>query len=99
MGGNQMAYYYLGAMEAALVMLLNNDLSQGSEFLAELDARGAPRPLPENLFCSDVVCDSGHKCAYSDWPNAGGPSLGDIMINESGSSWTEGPAGCIARPD
>jgi hypothetical protein len=86
--GNQMAYFYMTAMEAALTHLLTGDLREDSQFLQDLDDSVLQRPLPSNQQCSDLVCSPqfDNKCAYSFLPKQLRPDVGDIMLNETGGS-------------
>jgi hypothetical protein len=83
--GNQMAYFYLGVLEAALQKVALDD----KEVMEEVVAAAAIQPLPVNVMCSDLVCSQNfeQQCAYSYWPKAQGPDLGDWMNNATGSTW------------
>jgi hypothetical protein len=61
--GNQLAYFYMGALEAALQWLTGEgaaggapDLLEGSELSLQLKKQTAHQPLPKNALCSDMVC-------------------------------------------
>jgi hypothetical protein len=61
--GNQLAYFYMGALEAALQWLTGvgsgggaPDLLEGSELSLQLKKQTAHQPLPKNALCSDMVC-------------------------------------------
>jgi len=99
--GNQIAYFYMSAMEVALTRLLSGDLTEGSEFLTDLDDSVLQRPLPSNQQCSDLVCSPqfDNKCAYSFLPKQLRPDVGDIMINETASRWTNLPTEGNRRTD
>jgi hypothetical protein len=66
-------------MQAALQKLITAD----AEAIEEVDALAAILPLPVNVKCSDLVCSQNfaQQCAYSYWPKANGPDLGDWMKN------------------
>ena len=86
--GNQVAYYHMGALEAALAAIVKG-MGVGAAGLAAtvaaFKAAATGSALPAAVACSDTVCPISTtfrpQCAYSYLPKAQGPDVGDIMVN------------------
>jgi len=85
--GNQMAYFHMLLMQRAISKLL----TASSETLNRLPVVAAPAALPPALYCNEFVCGPFKPlCAWAYLPKRLGPDVGDIMINDSGTSgWKE----------
>jgi hypothetical protein len=81
--GNQVAFYHLKLMEAAIGKVI------AAEDAASLELVGAIKPVPAATECKERLCppDGGVQCAYSFLPHwEKSKDVGDMMHNESGTT-------------
>eukprot|EP00937_MAST-01D_sp_MAST-1D-sp2_P006997 g6997.t1 len=95
--GNQIAFYHLTVLEAALKRVVAMEVAESGAGGMDMDAlkRDAISPtLPEAVACSALLCGKSElevpQCAYSYLPSFTGPSIGDIMLNETSTTGGEG---------